>query len=73
MVEDSRKVSENDFPRSESSFGGCRGEATQPKRMPELRLRELFGEDRFPQLLFRMGYGSSVRPTPGRLADEVSP
>jgi hypothetical protein len=46
----------------------------QPIEVPELRtrLRELTGDEGFPQLLFRMGYSSGVRPTPRRAADEVS-
>lgn len=46
----------------------------QPIEVPELRprLSELSGQKGFPQLLLRMGYGSSVRPTPRRPVDEVS-
>jgi nitroreductase len=35
------------------------------------RLRELVGRKGFPQLLLRMGYGPSVRPTPRRDLGEV--
>jgi nitroreductase len=46
----------------------------QPIEVPELRprLREAVGEVGFPQLLFRMGYGPEVRPTPRRSVAEVS-
>jgi len=45
----------------------------QPIEVPELRprLREL-SEEGFPQLLLRMGYGSGVRTTPRRPAEEVT-
>jgi len=45
----------------------------QPIEVPELRprLRDAIGESGFPQLLLRMGYGSEVRPTPRRSAEEV--
>ena len=35
------------------------------------RLRGTIGVDGYPQLLFRMGYGSEVRPTPRRTVDEI--
>ena len=46
----------------------------QPIEVPELRprLRDAIGQTGLPQLLLRMGYGSEVRPTPRRSADEVS-
>jgi hypothetical protein len=37
-----------------------------------LRLRGTIGVDDYPQLLFRMGYGSEVRPTPRRSVEEIS-
>lgn len=45
----------------------------QPVEVPELRPRlgEIIGQSGFPQLLFRMGYGTEVRPTPRRSAEEV--
>jgi hypothetical protein len=45
----------------------------QPIEVPELRprLREAIGEDGYPQLFLRMGYGQEVRPTPRRPAEEV--
>jgi hypothetical protein len=45
----------------------------QPVEVPELRprLRDVVGASGLPQLLFRMGYGPEVRPTPRRTADEV--
>ena len=45
----------------------------QPIEVPELRLRlgDAIGQSGFPQLLLRMGYGSDVRPTPRRPAEEV--
>jgi nitroreductase len=45
----------------------------QPIEVPELRprLREAIGVEGYPQLLFRMGYGPEVRPTPRRPAEEV--
>jgi hypothetical protein len=36
------------------------------------RLRGTIGVDGYPQLLFRMRYGSEVRPTPRRTVDEIS-
>ena len=36
------------------------------------RLRRTIGVDGYPQLLFLMGYGSEVRPTPRRTVDEIS-
>jgi hypothetical protein len=36
------------------------------------RLRGTIGVDSYPQLLFRMGYGSEVRPTPRRTVDKSS-
>jgi nitroreductase len=46
----------------------------QPIEVPELRPRlpDAIGQTGLPQLLLRMGYGSEVRPTPRRSADEVS-
>ena len=46
----------------------------QPIEVPELRprLRDAIGQTGFPQLLFRMGYGSDVRPTPRRPAAEAT-
>jgi hypothetical protein len=40
----------------------------------ELRtqLRGTIGVDSYPQLLFRMGYGSEERPTTRRTVDEIS-
>jgi nitroreductase len=45
----------------------------QPVEVPELRprLRAVVGASGLPQLLFRMGYGPEVRPTPRRSAIEV--
>jgi nitroreductase len=45
----------------------------QPIEVPELRprLRDTIGASGLPQLLFRMGYGPEVKPTPRRSADEV--
>ena len=37
------------------------------------RLRGTTGVDGYPQLLFRIGYGSEVRPTPRRTVEEISP
>jgi hypothetical protein len=39
----------------------------------ELRpqLRGTAGVDSYPQLQFRMGYGSEVRPTPRRTVEEI--
>ena len=37
-----------------------------------LRLRGTIGVDGYPQLLFRMGYGSEVRPTPRRTVEVIS-
>jgi hypothetical protein len=39
----------------------------------ELRpgLRGTIGVEGYPQLLFRMGYGSEVRPTPRRTFEEI--
>jgi hypothetical protein len=36
------------------------------------RLRGTIGVDGYPQLLFRLRYGSEVRPTPRRTVDESS-
>ena len=36
-----------------------------------LRLTGTIGVDGYPQLLFRMGYGSEVRPTPRRTVEEI--
>jgi nitroreductase len=46
----------------------------QPIEVPELRprLRGAIGVDGYPQLLFRMGYGPEVRPTPRRPVEEIS-
>jgi hypothetical protein len=46
----------------------------QPIEVPELRsrLRETIGQTGFPQLLFRMGYGPEVKPTPRRPVEEIS-
>jgi hypothetical protein len=30
------------------------------------------GVDGYPQMLFRMGYGSEVRPTPRRTVEEIT-
>jgi hypothetical protein len=40
---------------------------------PELRvrLREVLGETGSPQVMFRLGYGLEVRPTPRRPVDAV--
>ena len=45
----------------------------QPIEVPELRprLRDMIGASGLPQLLFRIGYGPEVKPTPRRTADEV--
>jgi hypothetical protein len=45
----------------------------QPIEVPELRprLRDLFGRNGFPHMLFRMGYGQDVKPTPRRTPGEV--
>jgi hypothetical protein len=45
----------------------------QPIEAPGLRprLRDAIGQSGFPQLLFRMGYGPEVRPTPRRPAEEI--
>jgi hypothetical protein len=37
-----------------------------------LRLRGTIGVDGYPQLLFRMGYGSEVSPTPRRTVELIS-
>jgi hypothetical protein len=46
----------------------------QPIEVPELRprLRGAIGVDGYPQLLFRMGYGPEVRPSPRRPVEEIS-
>jgi hypothetical protein len=46
----------------------------QPIEVPDLRprLRDAIGRAGFPQLLFRMGYGPEVEPTPRRSVAEVS-
>jgi nitroreductase len=46
----------------------------QPIEVAELRprLRDAIGVDGYPQLLFRMGYGSEVKPTPRRPVEESS-
>jgi nitroreductase len=46
----------------------------QPIEVPELRprLRDAIGVEGYPQLLFRMGYGPEVRPTPRRPVEEIS-
>ena len=36
------------------------------------RLRGTIGVDGYARLLFRMGYGSEVRPTSRRTVDEIS-
>jgi len=36
------------------------------------RLRRTIGVDSYPQLLFRMVYGSEVRPTPRRTVELIS-
>jgi hypothetical protein len=36
------------------------------------RLRGTIGVDGYLQLLFRMGYGSEVRPTPRLTVEEIS-
>jgi hypothetical protein len=36
-----------------------------------LQLRGTLGVDGYPQLLFRMGYGSEVRPTSKRTVEEI--
>jgi hypothetical protein len=35
------------------------------------RLRGTIGVDGYPQLLFSMGYGSEVKPTPRRTVNEI--
>jgi nitroreductase len=46
----------------------------QPIEVPELRprLRDAIGVEGYPQLLFRLGYGPEVRPTPRRHVEEIS-
>lgn len=45
----------------------------QPNEVPELRpqLAALIGAEGYPQMLFRMGHGPEVRPSPRRPVDEV--
>jgi len=45
----------------------------QPIEIPEMRtrLRAALGELGHPQVLFRLGYGLEVRPTPRRPLDAV--
>jgi nitroreductase len=44
-----------------------------PVEVPELarRLRDTLGMRAFPQVLFRVGYGGTMRPTPRRPVDDV--
>jgi len=45
----------------------------QPVEVPELRLRlaRLLGRAGFPQLVLRLGYGRTVRPTPRRSVEDI--
>lgn len=78
---------ENDTPKAWLSAGQALGKIllqsraqeiwasflNQPIEVPQLRfqLRDALGQTGFPQLLFRIGYGSSVKATPRRMVSEV--
>jgi hypothetical protein len=78
---------ENDTPQAWLSAGQALGKIllqaraqeiwasflNQAIEVPQLRfqLRETLGKTGFPQLLFRIGYGSPVKATPRRMVSEV--
>lgn len=78
---------ENDTPQAWLSAGQALGKIllqaraqeiwasflNQPIEVPQLRfqLRDALGKTGFPQLLFRIGYGSEVKSTPRRTVSEV--